>query len=305
MQALWFGENEKSYFSFEDLNVNRKVSKAFYPSYIAEHINDKKVNAKKEKGEIRVVSADIAVIGGSQNDATAIFCARLIPISNGYERQIVYAETFDGGTVQDQTMRINRLYHEFSADYIILDTQNFGTSIVDLLGEGQVDSETGMEYPPLKCMNDDRLAERCVYPHAEKVIYSFRGSPQLNSAIAKNMKASLRSKKLRLLIHENDAEEILINLKGYKSLPQDVKLKFKMPFIQTSLLINETINLESETSDIGIVKLKEVGNARKDRFSSVSYLNHFVTDYLEVKNRRKKEEISISKLFKFRQGKLY
>src|SRR5690606_24921834 len=193
-------------------------------------------------------------------------------------------------------------YHEFSADYIVLDTQNVGIALIDLLGQGSTDPDTGAEYPPLKCMNDDKLAERCSYSNAAKVIYSIRATAQRNSDIAKAMKASLRSKKLKLMIHENDAEEYLSNLKGYNSLPEDLKIKFKMPFIQTSLLINEAINLEAEMNDTGTIKLKEQGSARKDRYSSLSYLNFFVSDYLEPKNRKQKTTVDTSKLFMFKKA---
>lgn len=303
MQALWFGENEKSYFNFEDLNVNRRVNKAFYPSEIAEHINDKKINIKKETGEIRIVSADIAAVGGSQNDATALFCMRLIPTNNGYERQVVYGETFDGGIVSEQSMRINQLYHEFSADFIVLDTMNAGVFLLDVLGQGQIDTRNGQEYPPLKCMNNDSFAERCVYPNAPKVIYSIQGSAKLNNEIAVSMRNALKNKKLKLMVHENDAEEILTSLRGYDSLPENIKMDFKMPFIQTTLLINETINLEAEYNNNNEVTLKEIGSARKDRYSSLSYCNYFA-DTLEIKNRRKKPVTSVAKMFRFKQGKL-
>lgn len=305
MQALWFGENEKSYFSFDDLNVNRKVAKAFYPSEIAEHINDKKLTIKKEAKEIRVISADIAAKGGNANDATAIFCVRLIPTNNGYERQVVYSETMDGGIVTDQSMRIKQLHHEFSSDYIVLDTMNAGIFLLDVLGQEQIDPRNGQVYPPLKCFNDDDLAKRCVYTDAPKVIYSIQGSSKLNNKIAVAMRNALRNKKLKLMIHENDAEEILSSLKGYDNLPESIKIKFKMPFIQTTLFINETINLEATYNDNKEVTLKEVGSARKDRYSSLSYLNYFVTDYLEPKNRRKKTDVNTAQLFMFKKSSPY
>lgn len=306
MQALWFGENERSYFSFDDLNTNRKQVKAFYPSEISNHVNDKKIEIKKTQGEIRLVSADIATMKGNENDATSIFCVRMIPINGGYERQVVYSETFQGGIVQDQTMRINRLKKEFDADFIVLDTQNVGVAFIDLLGQGQVDPETGEEYPPIKCINDERLAQRCVYQNAEKVIYSIRATAQLNSDIAKNMKSLLRSKKVKLLTHENDANEVLETIKGYKNLPEDVKVSFRMPYIQTTLLVNETINLEAEINDVGVVKLKEVGSARKDRYSSLSYLLYISSEIEAERNRKNVNSVSdLTKLIRIRPPKRY
>lgn len=296
MEALWFGENESSYFKYEELNVNRKIEKAFYPSDITEFINDKKIHMKKNNDEIRVISVDVAAAGGSKNDATAIFCARLIPTNNGYERQIVYSETFEGGVVTDQSLRIKQLFHEFSADYLVLDTMTMGLFLLDILGQTQVDPRNGQEYPPLKSMNNEEHARRCVYPDAKKAVYSVTPSAKLNSQNAVSMKNALKSKKLHLMVHENDARELLRTIKGYDNFSEDLKLKLEMPFVQNSLLINETINLDASYNDLREVTLKEMGSARKDRYSSLSYLNSFA-DYLEQKNRKKKSEAKATSMF--------
>lgn len=304
MQALWHGENESAFFNFEDFNKSRKLNKVFYPPEICEQLNERNLIPKKEKGEIRVISADIATMIGAQNDATAIFCSRLIPIKDGYETQLVYTETIEGGITSDQALRLNVLKQHFSADYLVLDTANAGIGIYDTLAQGQVDPETGFEYPPLSCMNDERLAERCIYPNADKAIYSIRANQSMNSDIAINMKAMIKANRVKLPIHEKECEDILQTYKGYGSLPEDIKIKFKLPYIHTSLLINESINLEGEINDqTGAVRLKEARNARKDRYSSFSYMLYFI-DYLNRKNRKKKTDFNPAQLFMVRKGKL-
>ena len=44
----------------------------------------------------------------------------------------------------------------------------------------------------------------------------------------------------------------------------------KMPYIQTTLLINELINLTHDTST-GLIKVREKTGMRKDRYSSLQY----------------------------------
>ena len=44
----------------------------------------------------------------------------------------------------------------------------------------------------------------------------------------------------------------------------------KMPYVQTTLLINELINLTHDTSN-GLIKVKERTGMRKDRYSSLQY----------------------------------
>lgn len=305
MNAQFWGSNLNSFFTYEELQKNRKLTKVYYPKDVTEYLNDKEIMPPKKKdGEIRVVSADIATMKGNQNDASAFVVARLIPTKNGYERHVIYIETIEGGHTTTQTMRIRQLFYDFNCDYIVLDTQNSGIGIYDQLTEHKTDSIRGTEYPPLSCMNDERLAERCVYPGAPKVIYSVRASTQLNSEIAANFKDTLRRGKLKLPVIEGETDDLLDTIKGYSDLPPEIRLMFRMPYIQTTLMVNEILNLEAEISDAGVIKLKESGSARKDRYSSISYLNYFASE-LEVKNRRRKQTVDPSQLFMFKKPNPY
>ena len=238
MEALWFGESEKAFFKFDDLHKNRKIGKAFYPRDVSGLVNDKTfLPDKKSKDEIRILTGDIATMSGMQNDASAFFVLKLVPTKNGYERYVMYSESIEGGHTGDQALRMRQLFYDFDCDYIVLDTQNAGIGVFDQLVVPQIDTERGTEYEPLNCINDSRLQERCVYSNAPKVIYSIRATPQMNSEIAVTLRDTLRKGKLKLLIQENEAQEILMKNKYYLKLPEETKLHFRMPFIQTTLLI--------------------------------------------------------------------
>lgn len=306
MHALFWGSNLNSFFTFEEIQKNRKLTKVYYPREVTELLNDKSIKIpKKEEGELRVISADIATMAGSGNDASAFTVARLIPTKSGYERQIVYMESMEGAHTTAQAMRIRQLHEDYSCDYIVLDTFNAGIGVYDQLTEHATDPHRGTEYTPLSCMNDDRLAERCVFPNAPKVIYSVRASSQLNSEIASTFKDSLRRGKIRFPVLEDEAKDYLESIKGYSELPTESQLQFKMPYVQTTLMISEILNLEFEVNDAGTIKLKETNGSRKDRYSSISYLNHFVTSYLEIKNRRKTSTTNSAKMFMVRPPSPY
>ena len=305
MEALFFGSNMNSYFTFEEIHKNRTLTKAYYPREVYELVNDKTVAPpKKEPDEIRVVSADIATMSGSENDASAFTVARLIRTNSGYDRHIIYSEALEGAHTSIQANRIRQLYDDFNCDYIVLDTFNSGIGVYDRLTEHTTDPQRGTEYTPLSCMNDDRLAQRCVFPNAPKVVYSVRASGQLNSEIASNFKDSLRRGIIKLPVIEDEAKDILDGIKGYSSLPPELKVNFRLPYIQTTLMANEILNLEFEVSDAGNIKLKEVGGARKDRYSSVSYLNYFASE-LEVKNRKRNTDVDYTKLIRIHPPKRY
>jgi hypothetical protein len=99
---------------------------------------------------------------------------------------------------------------------------------------------------------------------------------QINSDCAVSFRDNLRKGRIKLLINENVCKEILNGLKGYDKLPPDIQSRFINPFIQTTAVISEMINLEADINqDTGMVKLKEPRTGRKDRWSSISYGNYF------------------------------
>lgn len=307
MEAMFWGTNLNSYFKYEELQKNRKLKRVHYPLEVRELLNDKALKPpKKEIGEIRIVSGDIATMAGSENDASVFTVARCIPTSDGFERQLMYIESLEGAHTNIQANRLRQLFHDFECDYLVLDTQNAGIGVYDQLTEYATDPIRGTEYTPMSCMNDERLAERCVYPNTPKVIYSIRASSQLNSEIAANFKDTLRKGKFKLPIHEDEAKDILEKLVGYDRLDLEAQLQFKLPYIQTTLMITEILNLESElNTNTGQIKIKESRGARKDKYSSISYLNYFISNELEVKNRKQKQNIDPSKLFLFKKGTRY
>lgn len=304
MESLFWGINNNAFFSFDDLQKNRKLGKVYYPKEIYQYLNDKNIKAPKRKNdELRVVSADIAMISGAQNDASAFTVASLKPTSDGYDVQAIYSEVMEGGHTRTQSNRIRQLFYDFDCSHIVLDVNGPGIGIYDSLTETGVDAERGTEYEPLSCMNNEDLASRCVYHNAPKVIYAVRATQALNSEIATTFKDYLRRGKVSLPVPESEGEDFLNMIKGYSNLPEEIKMEFRMPYVQATLMINEILNLESEISSDRVVKIKETGSARKDRYSSISYLVKFASD-MGLKNRRTRQTFNPSQLFKFQPGRL-
>jgi hypothetical protein len=74
-------------------------------------------------------------------------------------------------------------------------------------------------------------------------------------------------------------------IQNYSKLAPEDKLIYKLPYIQTSLLAYELINLTSEINGTN-VKVKEKSGMRKDRYSSLAY-NYWVQCQLEREILRK------------------
>ena len=124
---------------------------------------------------------------------------------------------------------------------------------------------------------------------AEKVIWAIKASAQFNSDCAFLLREAFRSGRIRLLATEYDAEEFLDELRGYGSLSPSERMQLQLPYIHTTLLIDELTKLQHEEAG-GKVKIYEKTGMR--RYSSLSY-NYYVAIQLEQKmNKRFNTSIS-------------
>ena len=90
------------------------------------------------------------------------------------------------------------------------------------------------------------------------------------------LRAGIQNGKINLLVSEFEAEEILRDkIKSYSKMQSFEQLKYKTPYIQTTLLIYELINLQHKIEGTNI-KIKEKSGMRKDRYSSLGYNYHIL-----------------------------
>lgn len=154
----------------------------------------------------------------------------------------------------------------------------------DFIIKNQYDEEYQTTYDGVSCINDSVMADRCKIKNAKKVVWSIKANPQFNSDIAFGLRAGFQNNKINLLITENDADDVLPKIKGYNKLSQNDRHMLKLPYIQTSLLINEIVNLDY-TQNGTMVKVKERSGNRKDRYSSLAYSYKIASD-ISIKEQK-------------------
>lgn len=126
-EALWYGNTDGSFFDYNSISKNRKIKYPMLPNKVADKLNNSSQLRiqPKQNGEIRILSADIALMSSrkNKNDATSIFINSLMPTKAGrYTSNIVYTDACEGLRTDDQALMIRKLYDEFMCDYIVLDT---------------------------------------------------------------------------------------------------------------------------------------------------------------------------------------
>jgi len=286
-----WGESANSYFKLKMFNRARNIKKAFYPQRI-ETYNARKnpYGIIKSEGEIRLLSCDVAQRAGRMNDLSVSSCLRLLPTHKGYFIELVYMESFSGVDSISQSLRIKQLFYDFEADVLVLDVGagGGGLPMYDMLGQISKDAERGIEYPAMTVMANpaidnstyEELFKRTLGVNAVANIFPISATAKSNSIMAIQMRDKLQKKMFGFLVDETSAEDYLIRSSYNKEfLDQDdssAKSWFLVPFVQTSLLINECINL-SMTMSSGNLKLTEIPGSRKDRFSSLVYGTYYAS----------------------------
>lgn len=290
-------ENAHAYFTYDMLNKNRVLKRPFYPRKNEDVLS--KVKAKhtipKQAGEIRIIACDIAPEGGTGNDNSVFTCIRALPeskeykvsdtsgdhieVKQGYRRQVVYMEPQAEFETTKQAIRIKQLFADFEADYCVLDTRNAGVAIYDALAKVLYDVDRNVEYEPWTCMNDDKLKARIVIAGQKEAVFSVKASLELNSKIAVSMRDSLNNRMIELMVsNQEGVEELQCLYPEYVSADVDTQLFYERPFLETVALINEMIGLEyTVQNQTNLIKIEERPGARKDRYTSVSYGNYFVS----------------------------
>ena len=284
MESLFWGDTEGAFFSFDDVSGRRRLRTPIYPSFAMSSKGYKIPDL--EENERRILSVDIALMASRKhkNDASAITINRAIPTnSDNYTANIVYLENYEGLNTDELALVIRRLYKDFKCTDLVIDASGAGMGVYDMLVREQIDPETGELYEAMSCCNDKDMAERCKVNNAPKVIWSIKAGASFNNEMCILLRSGFKEKKINLLISEIDAEDVLRDkakgVSGYAKMSVDEQLKYKMPYINTTLLINELTKLEHEIKGTNI-KIKEKTGMRKDRYSSLGY-NYWVQCQLE------------------------
>lgn len=127
MCAEFYGSVDGAFFDFDSVSKNRHIKYPMLPNRLASKLGNSQsvVITRKQRGEVRILSADIALMSSKKNhnDATAIFINCMTPTKSGrYINNIVYTNNYEGLRTDDQALIIRKLYDEYECDYIVLDT---------------------------------------------------------------------------------------------------------------------------------------------------------------------------------------
>lgn len=301
MECIFQGDSDGAFYKYDDLSKRRKIKNAYLPlsMYEKRGINVPDL-APQER---RIMSVDVALMASRKhnNDAAAMWINVAIPNGTVYISNYVYLKTFEGLTTDELGIEIMRNFYKYKCTDLVLDTNGLGIGVYDFIIKEQYDAATGETYEAMCSCNNQDMADRCKVKTANKVVWCIKATADFNSSSASSLRAGIMNGNINLLCAEYEAEEVIKKLPNYSKMSEREKAEIMLPYVQTSLAINEMINLEYEIAN-NRVKLKERTGMRKDRFSSIQYNNAIIQE-LNTKLKPKNIEQDIKKLFTIRPAR--
>lgn len=302
-EGKFYGSGEDSLFKLDVLENRRNIKTSFRSLEYYRNTNTKP--PMKQVGEKRILSVDIALLASRRhnNDASCFIINQLLP--NGemdYISNIVYIDTAEGLVTDELGIMIMRYFYQYDCDFLSIDANGVGQSCLDFCFSDRYDAIYGCTYPAIQTVNSDELNERCKIKNAPKVIYAIKANAKSNNDMCIALRAGFQNGNINLLISENNIEDELSNIiKGYNKLSIPQQVREKIPYLQTTFLIEELINLEHDIVN-GLVKVKEKSGMRKDRYSSLEY-NYYVAQELARKLKPKNNDTqNLVNLLPIKQG---
>ena len=302
-EGLFYGSSADALFDFKVLNERRILEESLHN---LEYYKDNNLRIpEKQKDEIRILSVDIALLASKKhnNDASALLIHSAIPTSSHkYMDNVVYIETKEGLVTEELGLLVMRYYYQYNCDYIAIDANGVGQSVLDYLMADRFDPMYGQQYAALNCINSPELAERCKVKGAPKVIYAIKATARSNNDMCLALRTGFQNGYINLLCSDSNIEEKLSKIRGYSKLSDIQKAKLALPYVQTTFLIDELINLDHDTSN-GLIKVKEKSGMRKDRYSSLEYGYYVVQELSKKLKPKQKQTNGYINMFKFKPPK--
>lgn len=289
MEVMPYGETEFAMFKYDQVNSVRKLIVPMVPPTDKEWIACKgdikkfQFYQKKEQGEIRIISMDVAVAAGRTNDNSVFMLFRLFDNGDYYSKEIPFVEGINGMPLDDQVLRLKQLFYDFECDYAVVDAGGgLGISAIDSIGRKTYDRIRNRRYPGWRTANrNDKFDSRVKDSAAEPVLFTIQvsgtGASQLQYDMLINAQLEFERNHMLLLCNEEDAINELNQRYEYFALKtsndsydrERASLMYSS-FSNTSALVKECITTQIVKTQSGRWTFDE-GKGRKDRVICMIY----------------------------------
>lgn len=259
--SKWSSGSEQSFFSGPVIEKYRVLQEPMF----------ERSDAKTNRGGF-VMSIDV----GRFSDQSEITIWRYVPqkgtVSTKYLVNIISLEQMH---FTQQAIEIKIQYNKYLPERVVIDGNGLGAGLIDELIQGQVDARTGQYLQPWGVYND----EKAYYNQFKtddtipNVLYIIKANAVFNTQMYTNFQTQLTTGKLRFLTTEAQGKLKLETSRArkFQNMTDDEKADWLVPYIQTTLLQEQMVNLEEKREGINVILDRSNAKIKKDKVSAAGY----------------------------------
>ena len=169
--------------------------------------------------------------------------------------------------------------------------------LVDFLTTTQIDPETGDILPPFGVLGgtSEDIAQQYKKVRGsnveENALYLIKANAAINTEAYSNAQIQMSSGKVKFLINESQAKTKLMSTKVGQNMTSEKRNEYLRPFILTSILREQTLNLTEENEGTNIILKQSSKSIKKDKFSAFIYGLYYIKQEEERLANRKRKNI--------------
>ena len=283
-RSIWSGDVENAFYSAEKFDKHRVL---LQPEY--------EYSGRSSKSAYYVLGVDVGRIGCT----TEVCIFKSTPQPQGTDlKTLVNIYTYEAEDFEVQSINIKKLYYKYKARIVSIDANGLGVGLIDFLTKAQVDPETGDDLPPFGVA--DGTSEDATEPYKkikgagveEDALYLIKANAPINTEAYSYAQTQMASGKVKFLIDEAAAKSKLMQTKVGQNMNSDKRNEYLQPFVLTSVLREQMLNLVEENEGVNILLKQSNRSIKKDKFSAFIYGLYYIKKEEDKKRKRKKFNIA-------------
>ncbi len=283
-RSIWSGDVENAFYSAAKFDAHRSLQ---LPEY--------EFSGRSSTKAYYVIGVDV----GRFKCTTEALVFKVTPQPQGAAlKSLVNIYTFEAEDFEEQAIKLKQLYYRYKARILAIDANGVGAGLVDFMTKTQVDPETGEDLIPfgVEGGTNEEVINQYRKVHGpgveEDAMYLIKANAPINTEMYSYAKTQMLSGKIRFLIDEAAAKTKLMSTKKGQAMTPDERNEKLKPYILTTILREQMLNLVEENEGINIILKQNNRSTLKDKFSAFIYGLYYIKKDEEKRGRRRGHSIA-------------
>ena len=283
-RSIWSGDAVNAFYSAEKFDKHRILNQP-----------EDEYSNRSSKSAFYVLGVDV----GRLNCTTEVCVFKVTPQPKGSAiKSLVNMYSYEAEDFERQAINVKKLFYKYKARAAAIDANGLGIGLIDFMTKAQVDPDTGDVLPPFGVgggTSEDVLNQYKDIrgEDVEKdAMYLIKANAPINTEAYTYAQTQMSSGKVQFLVDEATAKTKLMSTKLGQNMTTDQRNERLMPFVLTTALKAQMLNLVEENEGVNIILKQSSRSIKKDRFSAFIYGLYYIKKEEEKLRKRKKRNIN-------------